>query len=118
MVTTLSIENIECHSYHGCLQEEASIGSRFSVDVLIKSDFTKAVATDDLSNAADYVIIHKLVREEMGIPSKLIEHVAGRILNRIALTYKGCENITVTVKKFNPPVNGSIGAAVFQVSLH
>ena len=118
MVTTLTIENIECHAHHGCLKEETIIGGRFSVDVTIEADFTKAVDSDDLSDAADYVIIHKLVREEMSIPSKLIEHAAGRILKKLSLTYSLSRNIIITVRKYNPPVNGSISAAVFQVSLH
>jgi 7,8-dihydroneopterin aldolase/epimerase/oxygenase len=117
MITTLTIENIECHSYHGCLNEEAIIGGRFSIDVTIEADFTKAIETDELSYAADYVVIHNLVREEMNIPSKLIEHAAGRILKRLADTYRLSQNITVTIKKYNPPVNGSIGIAILKVSL-
>jgi 7,8-dihydroneopterin aldolase/epimerase/oxygenase len=118
MTTVLSIENIECYAYHGCLPEETKIGGRFSVDVLIDSDFTKAMDNDDLSATADYVLIHQIVREEMAIPSKLIEHAAGRLLKRFSGIYSQAANIVVTVKKFNPPVNGFIGTASFRVALH
>jgi 7,8-dihydroneopterin aldolase/epimerase/oxygenase len=118
MTTVLTIENIECFSYHGCLEEEEAIGGRFSVDVIIDADFTKAMDSDDLSTTADYVLIHKVVREEMHIPSKLIEHVAGRLLKRFSGLYPHAANIIITVKKFNPPVNGFIGTASFRVALH
>jgi 7,8-dihydroneopterin aldolase/epimerase/oxygenase len=117
MTTTLTIENIECFSYHGCMKEETSIGGRFSVDVTIESDFTSAVKNDELSDAADYVIIHEIVHREMAIPSHLIEHVAGRILQGLNRHFSKASNIIVTVKKYNPPVNGYIGAASFRLAL-
>jgi 7,8-dihydroneopterin aldolase/epimerase/oxygenase len=118
MTTVLTIENIECYAYHGCLPEETKIGGRFSVDVIIDSDFTKAMDSDNLSFTADYVLIHQAVREEMAVPSKLIEHAAGRLMKRLASLYPQAANIIITVKKFNPPVNGFIGAASFRVALH
>lgn len=118
MITTLHISNIECHSYHGCLKEESVIGGRFTVDVILSNDFSKAVHSDDLRDTADYVLIHQVVREEMDIASRLIEHVSGRILKRLSGIYSEAKNITVIIKKYNPPVNGQIGAAIFQVSLH
>lgn len=108
----LHIHNIECHAYHGCIEEEGHIGSRFSVDLDLTLDFSKAVETDDLLFTADYVVLHNMVREEMAIRSKLIEHVAGRILNRLQQIYPTCSQIRVAVTKFNPPVNGQLGKAV------
>ena len=108
----LHIHNIECHAYHGCIEEEGHIGSRFSVDLDLTLDFSKAVETDDLQFTADYVVLHNMVREEMAIRSKLIEHVAGRILNRLQQIYPTCSQIRVAVTKFNPPVNGQLGKAV------
>lgn len=116
MISTLTIENIECYSYHGCLQEESKIGGRFSVDVIIEADFRSAVETDNLIHAANYVDIHNIVRTEMDIPSKLIEHVAGRILNQLQKKYTEAVNIIVTVKKYNPPVGGYIGTASIRLS--
>jgi 7,8-dihydroneopterin aldolase/epimerase/oxygenase len=117
MKTFLQIKNIECYSYHGCLKEESIIGSRFTVDVQIEDDYTVAMNTDDLAHTADYVRIHDIVRTEMNIPSRLIEHAAGRILNHLSSIYKNAAHISVTVRKFNPPVNGFIGEAAFTVSL-
>jgi len=107
---TIKIEGIECYAYHGCLEEEAIIGGHFSVDVTLHLDLTKAIATDELSETADYVVIHNIVREQMNIRSKLIEHVAGRILQQLKSQYTNA-TIEVTVTKFNPPVNGQIKKA-------
>lgn len=112
----LLIKDIQCHAFHGCMDEEGKIGGRFSVDVELNGDFSLAVANDDLSATVDYVTIHRIVRQEMAVRSKLIEHVAGRILLQVKSTFPDILSCVVTITKYNPPVNGQIGKAVFTVS--
>lgn len=114
---TLVIRNIACHAHHGCLPEETRIGSAFSVSLEFRGDFTAAMESDDLQAAVDYVRVHQLVREEMAIPSRLIEHVAQRLLQRMKSAFPQVHEIVVHISKFNPPVNGQIEAAVFTASL-
>lgn len=111
----LAIRKIDCHAYHGCLKEESVIGCRFSVDVVFSGDFYGAVVNDDLSQTIDYVEVHRIVREEMAIASKLIEHVAGRILNRMKERFPHVTSCRVEITKYNPPVNGQLGEAVFSI---
>jgi dihydroneopterin aldolase len=117
MKGTIYIEGIKCHAYHGCLAEESIIGGMFTVDVIISMDLRKAATEDELSKTADYVLVHALVNEEMKIASKLIEHAAGRILLRLTTEFSSAENITVKLKKHDPPVNGSLDSATVILSL-
>ncbi|MFN0187840.1 MAG: dihydroneopterin aldolase [Bacteroidia bacterium] len=112
---SLHIRKIIVHAYHGCLLQESKIGGRFSVDVSFEADFAAAMISDQLNDAVDYVLVHNIVREEMAIPSALIEHVAARILKRLKLQFANVSTCTVSVTKFNPPVNGQLGEAVFIV---
>jgi len=111
MINKLSVEDIECYAYHGCLDEEARIGGRFRVDVYIEMNMDLAIKSDDLSGTVDYVFVNKIVREQMAIRSKLIEHVAGRIMMELHRAFPGEKMIEVKVTKFNPPVNSQIGLA-------
>jgi dihydroneopterin aldolase len=111
----LSIKKIETHSFHGCLPAERKVGTRFSTDLEFVGDFSKAMADDDLSQTVDYVLVHQLVREEMSIPANLIEHVAQRIMKRMQETFPIATYVKVSITKFNPPVNGQLGEAVFTV---
>lgn len=115
-MSTISVEGIECYSHHGCLPEEAVIGSRYSVDVYIDADVNKSLSTDDLNDTIDYVLVYEIVKKEMAIRSKLIEHVAGRILKSLTAEIKVFEKISVRVTKFNPPVNGAVGKTTFFIS--
>ena len=112
----LLIENIECYAHHGCLATETVVGQRYSVDVKIEGDFDQAIASDDLNQAIDYCVIYELVKKEMAIPSKLIEHVAGRILTSVKNHFSMPLKISVRVIKYNPPVNGHIEKVSFELS--
>ena len=78
------VENIQVYAYHGCLPEEALIGSDYRVDVWVESDLSVSAVSDQLADTIDYVTLCACVREEMGTPSKLLEHVAQRI---VAVSY-------------------------------
>lgn len=113
MTQLLLIRNIHTHSFHGCLKEEAVVGGRFTTHIAFEGDFSKAIDSDQLEYAIDYVKVHEVVRAEMAIPSALIEHVGGRILKRLRQTFPHVGGITVEIIKYNPPVNGQLGEAVF-----
>jgi len=104
----IKINGIKLYAYHGCLDEEALIGSDYIVDVVLTTDFNEASLKDELSLTVDYVKVYEIVKAEMAIRSKLIENVAKRIMDRLSLEFKNLENVEVTVTKINPPVNGNV----------
>jgi 7,8-dihydroneopterin aldolase/epimerase/oxygenase len=102
----IHIQGMEFYSYHGLLKEETKIGGRFVVEILIDTDFTRAATHDDIEGTVDYSEVYDLVKAEMDIPSKLIEHVAGRIKTRLLDRLPSIELVEVTVEKIRPPVKG------------
>ena len=52
--------------------------------------------------------LNSIVKEEMAIKSKLLEHVANRILDRIFSEIPLVENAQVSVSKINPPIGGDV----------
>lgn len=102
------VEGIRLYAYHGCLEEEGRIGSDYLVDVILETDFAQAAETDELDQTIDYVVVYNIVKEEMGIRSKLIEHVGRRIIQRIKKQFPGVLKSEVKVTKLNPPMNGNV----------
>ena len=100
----IEVNGIKLYAYHGCLKEEGAIGGHYVVDVTIDTDFSVAAETDDLSKTVDYVDVNRIVKEEMAIRSKLIEHVGRRIIDRIKALNK-VESVLVKVTKISPPIN-------------
>jgi 7,8-dihydroneopterin aldolase/epimerase/oxygenase len=107
---TIKLQNIRTFSFHGCLMEESKIGSDYSVDLEIKTDMRKSALSDDLHDTVDYVHLNKVVVEEMAIRSKLLEHVAHRIIKRIFDEIPAVSRVIVSVSKLNPPIGGDVEA--------
>ena len=108
MLHKINVEGIRVYAYHGCLEEESRIGQDYKVDVYFQLDFSKAAATDNLLDTIDYCQVYEIVKKQMQIRSKLIEHVAQRIKNELSLVFEQAEAISVKVTKFNPPMNGNV----------
>ncbi|MBL7899057.1 MAG: dihydroneopterin aldolase [Crocinitomicaceae bacterium] len=108
MINEVEVSGIEVFAYHGCMDEEARLGGKFIVDVVITTDFMKAAQTDALIDTIDYVRMREIVVEEMGIRSKLIEHVGYRILNRFRSEFKNMIKARIKVRKLNPPIKGTV----------
>ncbi len=108
MKHTIEINGIKLYAFHGCLPEESKIGGNYLVDISLQTDFSLAAQTDELINTIDYVVINKIVKEEMAIRSKLIEHVGQRIFNRIKNEEVNIEKLKVVIVKVCPPINGDV----------
>ena len=105
---TIKVENIRVYAYHGCLKEESKIGSDYRVDLEVKANLKKSSVSDDLKDTVDYVLLNKIVKEEMAIASKLLETVAQRILKRVLSESDMVQKATISVSKLNPPIGGDV----------
>lgn len=114
----IKVTNIRVYAYHGCLIEEEKIGSDYRVDVAVKANLQSSAISDQLKDTVDYVHINKIVKEEMAIRSKLLEHVANRIITRIFNEISIAEIATVEVSKINPPIGGDVERVTIEMSLN
>ncbi len=105
---TIEINGIKIYAFHGCLPEEEKIGGHYKVDVMLNTNFLSAALEDDLTKTIDYVDVNRIVFEEMGIRSKLIEHVGKRIIDRLKNEIPQIDSIRVKIIKICPPINGDV----------
>ena len=109
------VENIQVYAYHGCLTEETLIGSAYRVDIWVSANLQPSSESDNLKDTVDYVLLYACVREEMAIPSKLLEHVAKRILKRVFDEAPLVEDVSVKVAKINPPIGGHVQSVAVEL---
>jgi len=114
---TIKVQNIQVYAYHGCLVEEGKIGSDYRVDISVKANLQPSAKTDSLKDTVDYVHINRIVKEEMAIRSKLLEHVAKRILDRIFAEISIAGEATIEVSKINPPIGGNVEKVTIEMTL-
>ncbi len=102
---TIELVGMKFHAFHGCLESERINGNTFFVDFKANVNMSAAASSDLLKDTLDYGPIYDLIAAEMAIPSKLIEHVAGRIVAAIAAAHPGLD-FEISICKHNPPVAG------------
>lgn len=101
---------MEFFSHHGCFKEEQQTGTRFQVDLTLHVDVSKAGVSDQLSDTINYVDVFQLVKREMAISSKLLEHVVRRILDALFVQFSEVQKIEIELFKMNPPLGGKMAS--------
>ncbi len=114
----IKLNNIRVFAHHGCLKEETKIGSDYRVDLEVEADLQTSSNSDKLSDTVDYVLLNRIVKEEMQQPSYLLETVAKRILKRIFSDDEMVQKATVEVSKLNPPIGGDVESVTIKMSQH
>lgn len=78
---------------------------------------TRAMQTDELSGTINYAEVYELLKREMAKPSKLLEHVVGRIGDSLFAAYPSIKEIQLSVTKINPPMGADSDGAGVEVVL-
>lgn len=108
----LFLENVLLYGAHGAYAEEETLGNSFLIDIKVYGDFRKAIASDQLSTTINYEQIFNILKEEVGRPVHLLEHLSGNIIDRLRELplVQGCE---IWLRKNNPPLDGQVGSSGF-----
>ena len=115
MTTKILFENLKIYAFHGALPEETIIGTYYILNIEIHADLWKAVGTDDLNDTVNYAEINEIIHQQMKIPSKLMEHVAGRILKNIKIQFPQVSFVKIKITKTNPPMKGEMDGVSVEI---
>ncbi len=102
------VEGIKIYAYHGCYKEETAIGTNFLINVELDVDLEKPSQTDNIEDTVNYQSVFTVVKEQMAIPSKLLEHVSKRIIDALMEKFITVDKIKLKVAKLNVPLGGHI----------
>ncbi len=109
------VERIVCYGYHGLLLEEQSLGQEFQVSLELGLDLSNHLH-DQIDHVPDYRSAVSIVEEVMyGKSCRLLETLASRIADKL-LTIDKVIEVTVEVRKPNPPIPGVQGGVSVIIS--
>lgn len=112
----IHINDLRLHALHGVLPQEQLTGNDYNISIKIGYDISRAMLTDNVADTLNYAEVYNTIKDEMNIPSKLIEHAAGRIANRLMKEHAEISSIALRITKLNPPMGADCGGA--GVELH
>ncbi len=114
-MSKIFLEDIKIYAYHGVLQEENIIGTYYILNAEIHIDLWDAAVSDDLNDTVSYADINEIIHDEMEIKSKLLEHVAGRIITKIREKFNQISYIKLRITKTSPPMKGEMKGASIEL---
>lgn len=114
-MSKIFLEDLKIYAYHGVLPEENIIGTYYILNVELHTDLWKAAESDDLNDTISYADINQIIHDEMTIKSKLLEHVAGRIISRIHDEFPQIDYIKLKITKTAPPMQGEMRGASIEL---
>ena len=117
MSSKIYLRNVRFHAFHGVLPQEGVVGNDYLVNLVLDYDFSSAMQTDELQGTLNYAEVYQKVREEMAVPSKLLEHVAGRIAHRLFSDFPEIQKLQLSITKVNPPMGADSDGAGVEVVL-
>jgi dihydroneopterin aldolase len=115
--SSISLRALRFYAYHGVLPQERKVGGEYEVTVKADVDFSQAVASDCVEDTVNYAAMYESVRQEMAVPSHLLEHVAGRIARRLLNDFPAIETLSVEVVKLNPPMGADGKGAGVEITM-
>jgi len=107
---------MEFHAFHGCMEHEQKLGNTFFVTVSMELDTSLAGATDELVHTLNYQMVYDVVKSQMDIPSKLIEHIGQRILDAVFNEFQQIIGLEIKLSKMNPPLGGKVDRVTIDLS--
>lgn len=106
--TTIEFNKIRFYARHGVMEQERIVGNDFEVSIRVNYPFNAAMESDNLNDTLNYATLYETVKAEMDIPSRLLEHVAARIINSISIAFPKISGGAVKVTKLTPPIIGEM----------
>lgn len=98
------LNGLKLYAFHGVLPQENKVGAEYTLNLRLKTDFSRASQTDDLTYTLNYAEVFQAVKAEMALPSKLLEHVVQRIAQRLFQDFPTLTEIKIALFKQNPPM--------------
>ena len=111
MDSSIFLDKVRLYAFHGVAEQERRVGGWFTVSVCLHYNICKALETDNVADTVSYADLFEVVKQEMAIPSQLLEHVAGRIASVILRQFTEAESVKVKVVKENPPMGACCDGA-------
>lgn len=111
------LDDLRFHAFHGVMPQERLTGNDYTIDIKIGYDVSLAMVSDNVDDTLNYVEVYKIVDQEMGVPSQLLERVAYRIGDRLSRKFTSITSINIKLTKLNPPFGADCNGAGVELHL-
>lgn len=105
---TIHLHNLQFFSFHGLYQQERVLGARFEISTDLSFNTDEKI--ERLEQTIDYVKIYHIIKQQMNIPTALLETVAQDLALKMYESDNRITSISIILKKINPPITNFQGS--------
>lgn len=99
------IKELQVFGHHGVYENEKTNGQMFLIDCEIETEFSQAVASDNLAETVDYGNVCMFIKEYFSNHTyDLLEKVADELATKLMYAFSGISKITLAIHKPNAPI--------------
>ncbi len=107
----ITLTNLKIHAFHGVGMQETIVGNEFCINAKLKVNLMQPGMTDSVTDTVSYADVFECIKNEMKVPSKLLEHVAYRVVEKLFKTFPTIEEVNLSLDKNMPPMGADIDSA-------
>ncbi|HZU14764.1 MAG TPA: dihydroneopterin aldolase [Chloroflexota bacterium] len=112
----LILRGIDVFAHGGVAGAEREIGHRFTVDVAMDLDVSRAAVSDDLADAVDIAAVYDTVVTALGEGEfRLLESMAARLAERLLDRFP-VNAVTLRLAKPYPPLPGVVAEEAVEIT--
>lgn len=115
MKGTVEINGLRMYARHGVLPIERAVGNMFELDIRLVYPMDRAMSEDRLDGTLNYAEAVEVVRDVMGVPSSLLEHVARRLYEALTENFPNIESGSIRVAKITPPIPAELDSVAVKI---
>ena len=108
---TIELTQLIFNAHHGYYEEEKVLGGVFEVNAVVQHS-SYEMPVRHIHDTIDYTAVYEIIRKRMAKPTLLLETLATTIAREILTKFSQAEEVSINIKKINPPIiafQGSVG---------
>lgn len=106
---TISLNDLRFEAFHGIHSEERVLGNNYIVNCSVQIESPQGIIRS-IDDTVNYQSLFELIKDQMQIPTPLLETVCMRIGTLIHDTYPIVVSVSLSIKKQSPPISGFEGS--------
>jgi dihydroneopterin aldolase len=117
-ISKIRVIGAEIYARHGVGEEERTIGGRYSFDLEIEADISRAAASDHVEDTINYQEAYELARDILtGTNRRLLESLVVAIARALLDRFPIAIAVTVRLRKLSVPIDGVMRAVEVETTM-
>lgn len=105
--TIIRVLGAEVYAHHGVGDAERELGGRYSFDIELTVDISRAAETDDLNDTINYVSAYEIAHDVIvNTKCRLLEALIVRVTDALLERFPEAMAVTMRLRKLRAPING------------